>query len=611
MRLSLIIVLVCTLAVFNFDTVCSAQQITLDSLFAIAKKSLNENNYSKAIELYQNCLKESQKQNDFTKIGTAYIGVGIAYDKSGIYDSSLSNYFKALKNYEIAKNEKKQAGTLKNIGNTYRIIRSYDKSHDFLQQALIKFQKINDSTGMANVFNDIGLTYMDEHNNTEAINHFKKVIYQYNKYATEEVKAFAFNNIAIIYSNIGKYDESFNNYSHSLQLMQQQNNQYGVALTLGDLGDLFNKKGSYTKSLEYSKQSLSISEKIVSKELMANAYRNLADCYTHLGDFKQAFIFLNKQMNVKDSIFKEQSARSYAEMETRYETEKKQKEIRLLELENNLKNIAITNQRRTFYLFLIVLAFILIIAVLLYRSYRIKQKANTALGLLNNKLNEANASKVKLLSILSHDLRSPVSNLFSFLQLQKQSPHRLTKEEQNEHGKQVSVAAENLLDAMEDLLIWTKSQMDNFNPADEEVNLFYFFDEIINLNSTAAANKNIQLLKDCPPNLSFCTDTNFLRIILRNLTSNAIKFTPENGTIHLIASKQNKTLTISVRDNGPGITPEHIQSIFEWNSIRSDSSGLGLKLAKEFTEKLNGVISVESQLGKGAEFQLVFPLHEE
>ena len=288
------------------------------------------------------------------------------------------------------------------------------------------------------------------------------------------------------------------------------------------------------------------------------------------------------------------------------ENEKKQKEIILLKKDNAIKDLDISNQRRTRTFLIITLLLIIAIAAIIYRNYAAKQKLNKALNIANDKLNEANQSKTQLLSIITHDLRTPVSSLFNFLQLQKSSPNRLSAEQQEKFNNQINTSAENVLSTMEDVLVWSKSQMEKFEPVIEQENLNEFFDEILNLNKTAADNKNIQLLKECPPNLIINTDPNFLKIILRNLLSNAVKFTPSKGTIKLIAKKENEEVIIIVSDNGAGMSQEHVVNIFNWNSIRSDSSGLGLRLAREFTEKLQGAITVKSIEGEGTAFMLTF-----
>src|SRR6185503_15736718 len=126
-------------------------------------------------------------------------------------------------------------------------------------------------------------------------------------------------------------------------------------------------------------------------------------------------------------------------------------------------------------------------------------------------------------------------------------------------------------------------------------------------NAQFAAGKNIVLKKEVSSGFSFYTDPNFIKIILRNLVSNAIKFTPPEGRVTLTSIEHDRVIDFSVKDTGQGIEPADLQHIFEWNSIRSDSSGLGLKLAREFTEKLGGTISVTSQKQQGTEFTVSIP----
>jgi signal transduction histidine kinase len=161
---------------------------------------------------------------------------------------------------------------------------------------------------------------------------------------------------------------------------------------------------------------------------------------------------------------------------------------------------------------------------------------------------------------------------------------------------------------MEDLLIWSKSQMDHFTIAREKISAAGLMDEMILLHRPFAEEKNVLLRKEGQTDFLFHTDPNFIKVILRNLVSNAIKFTPMNGVITLSGIKQKDHTRLSVKDTGAGISEADLGNIFEWTSIRSDSSGLGLKLARDFAEKLGGRLSVRSEPGKGSEFIVTLPL---
>jgi signal transduction histidine kinase len=581
--------------------------VNFDSLFTVASQYRTNGDFNRSIAVYRQGLSLAQKNNDSLNIGNALIGIGIANDKTGKYAEALEYYFQALKVYGNIGNQVKVGGTLKNIGNTYRILQRYNSASSFLQQALAVQQKEKDSTRIANILNDIGNVYYDQDSCAKALSYFKKIITGFSRHITDEIKANVLNNIGSTYVKMRSYAEVLSYYQPALALMQKRNDQYGIALVLGNTGDLYYNMNNFSKALEYHLQNLAIVQQINSKELLQQSYNNLKRTYVALGNYKKAYECQQGEMAIKDTIYKKQSILNYEEMQAKYQAEKSQQEILLLQRDNQIATIELTNQRRTKYFLLTGIALALILAFSLYRSYINKIRSNRELNQLNNKLAEANNSKVKLLGIITHDLRSPVSSLFNFLQLQKINSGKLTKESREEVDRKISQSAENLLEAMEDILIWTKSQMEHFTPVQELCDVDELLEEIIHLNAPFAASKNIVLKKDVSSSFSFYTDPNFIKIILRNLVSNAIKFTPPEGMVILRSIQHNEVIDLRVKDTGQGFEPADLQHIFEWNSIRSDSSGLGLKLAREFTEKLGGTISVTSKKEQGTEFVVSIP----
>ena len=585
----------------------NAQHITLDSLMAKAGAERDSSNFITAKALYEQALALAQKNKDSLTIGRALMGIGIVYDQKGQLEEGLKYYFAGYSIYEKIGNQSKSAGALKNIGNIYRMLKRYDNAYYYLQQALALQTSAKDSAGIGNVLNDIGLVYYDQDSTRKALAYFTTAKTQYGKYIRDEVMNDVLNNIALIYLKMNLYDDAFRYYELALQLMQKTNNRYGVGLVLGNIGYLNYQKGDYFNALKYHMQSLAIAREIKSNQLLQQSYGNLKKTYEALGDYKKAFGYQSAEMALNDTIYKAESIRNYEEMQAKYQYEKNQKEILLLHRDKQIAAIELSAQRRTKYFLLIGIGLSLILALSLYRSYLVKRNSNLELNRLNGQLAEANSSKTKLLSIISHDLRSPVSSLFNFLQLQKLNASKLLKEEREDVDRKIIQSAENLLEAMEDILIWSKSQMDLFKPQCEEVDAGEILDEIMSLHEQFAIAKNIELKKEPGMQPAFYTDPNFIKIILRNLVSNAIKFTPADGRVIIAARKENNTMFLTVKDTGVGIKQEDLKNIFEWNSIRSDSSGLGLKLAKEFTEKLGGKLLVESIVGQGTTFVVSLP----
>ncbi|HLO81705.1 MAG TPA: tetratricopeptide repeat-containing sensor histidine kinase [Chitinophagaceae bacterium] len=543
--------------------------------------------------------------HDTLRAGNSLIGVGISYDKTGKYQKALEYYFMALKVYDTLQNQIKIGGTLKNIGNTYRVLEDFPKAEKFLNQALEIQEKAGDSARIATVINDLGNYYLDREDYPKAFSKYNEVITSYRNHADADVLAFAHNNIGIVYSELKSYARSARHYDTSLQLMQTRDDSYGTALVLGNMADLQYKLGNYTLSLKYQAENIRIGKAIHSDDLLLSGYGNMARTYKQLGNYTEAFHFQDEMMKIKDSIYKKEAAKSYAEMEAKYQNEVNQKENALLQQRNEIMDYQLSIAERTRYFLFAVISLIVILAGLIYRAYRTKKKTSETLHTYNLKLNEANQSKAKLLSIISHDLRSPISSLFHYLQLQKSKEPSYHNEAANQ---KVIHSADHLLEVMEDLLIWSKSQMETFEPSWEMVNASELLEEIAALNKPFAENKNISLNTRLEHDFKFNTDLNFMKIILRNLAGNAIKFTPSGGSVILTANKGGDSISFSVQDDGPGIPETQLNGVFEWNGIRSDSSGLGLKLVKEFTEKLNGQLSVQNLQPHGTEFLIRFPI---
>jgi len=260
---------------------------------------------------------------------------------------------------------------------------------------------------------------MDQDSAATALTWFNTILTGYSKYLRDEVKSYVLNNLALALTQLKRYPEALNAYQSSLSLMKKREDQYGIALVLGNIGDLYYRTHDLPRALDQHLQNLAIVQGIKSNELLKDSYDNLAKTYQGLGDYKKAYSYKQAEMKLKDTIYQEQSAKNYAEMEARYQNEKKQKEILYLQQDNKIANIQLLNQRLIKYCLLAGLAIILLIALFLYRNYRAKQKINKELSRFNLKLEEANNSKTKLISIISHDLRSPVSSLFTFLELKK------------------------------------------------------------------------------------------------------------------------------------------------------------------------------------------------
>jgi signal transduction histidine kinase len=250
-----------------------------------------------------------------------------------------------------------------------------------------------------------------------------------------------------------------------------------------------------------------------------------------------------------------------------------------------------------------------------YRHERqIAEERGKKLEELNNELQQLNASKDKLFSIIAHDLKSPFSSIlgFSELSLEQLNAGDTKKTEQSIQMGISSVKKTLIL--VDNLLTWAKSQSGQIDFIPKKQNIQPIIEEVRKSLEPSAKLKNISVINFQSENLMVCVDKNMLQTILRNLISNAIKFTAMEGEVTIYTKTENSHVEITVEDNGVGMNPETINSLFTIETNKSTAgtameigSGLGLILCKEFIEYHGGVIRAESESGKGSKFIFTIP----
>ncbi len=251
---------------------------------------------------------------------------------------------------------------------------------------------------------------------------------------------------------------------------------------------------------------------------------------------------------------------------------------------------------------------VLIIVYILKNYLREKKKAQEA----SVALMHANESKTKLLSILSHDLKSPLNSIQSFLEILV--AYELEEHEEKAIKSSLLQETKNTQSMLFNMLNWTKSQMDSGVKVKlEKINIFEALKSSLNAQQTVGQEKNINLINKIDPELHIIADLEMLKLVVRNLINNAIKFTHNGGEVMISSTRSDNIVIIKVSDNGIGISLENQDKVFAlhtgatYGTNNEKGVGLGLVLCKEFTELQQGKIQFSSAPGTGSTFELHFP----
>lgn len=231
-----------------------------------------------------------------------------------------------------------------------------------------------------------------------------------------------------------------------------------------------------------------------------------------------------------------------------------------------------------------------------------------------NRFKQLNIQKDKFFSILAHDLRNPLSSLKSVIETMNIYYDTFDEAERREYLQMLQKSSYTLYNLLDNLLTWSRSQRGQLNFSPEYYSLDYIIDNCITNNSQSADNKSIKIKTVFNHKSEIKIDANMISTVIRNLISNAIKFTSNQGEVSIITEETENSVSIAVRDNGIGIDSNTLEKLFRIDTQvttlgtnNEAGTGLGLILCKEFLDKHNGTIEVKSQFGVGSEFTITLP----
>ena len=351
------------------------------------------------------------------------------------------------------------------------------------------------------------------------------------------------------------------------------------------LGKYFFKTGDYKKAIESLSAALPVVKQF-SKEDFAEATKYMGMSLQAEGKYADAIKYFTQYANDLDSLTSEKISVNLADEATRYETGRKESRINYLDNENRLRDLELQKASRTRLLLIFGLGALGIISLLLFFIYRNREKTNKILNdrnlqldRVNNELSVANETKAILFGVISHDLRAPVSKIVQMVNLQKEKAGNLSNDE---FAERIHNASENVLETMEDLLLWSKSQMKNFTPQFRMVSGSQLVKQEIELFKEEINDKKLSINLKSTNEVSYQTDENFLTVIIRNILQNAIRNSAAGKVIEIELLKN--SIIITNKSENPDV--EKLSLLLAQKNINSQKSGFGLQMARGLADKI-------------------------
>ncbi len=553
------------------------------------------------------------------------MGVGLA--SKGSYPESLEYQLESLRISEELKLEGLMGNIYSNIAGIYLSNGNTSKAIEYLNKALSISKRYGEAATCPILIN-LGDLHTQTKEYEVAMGYSVKALKISRSQADSSNIAILLFNISEIYKKTNRTDSAQLYLQQSAVISSRIHDYAGVSFCLNSMAEMMTNAGNYREGIVQARKSLINMERIKNKELLMEAYHILYQCYYGLGDFEKALVFRNQEITLVENVFNIEKEREANNLVNQYNLDRKEFQIQLLEKNKTLqqKEIARVSLINTIYgvgVFLFsLLAGYFILSTIRWKNYnRLIKERNTQIQeqkatIIKQKIHSErlNAVKDKIISIISHDFRSPLHTLHGFLQLLKQNS--LSKEEIIYATERIDKSLLLTLDMIENLLTWGNTQMSGQLLTPIPFDIGKLVQENVQLVHLQAENKKITIVNNVTSPTFVFADKDTVNIVLRNLISNAIKFSKPNDCISILAQEDEYQTTVSIKDTGVGISPKQQKSLFnETLSISTagtaneKGTGLGLSLCQELVQQNRGKIWVESTLGQGSTFFFTLPHH--
>ena len=567
----------------------------LQSDFKAAEKAYNQ---FKALE--------QSAKIDSNSLGKIYNDIGALYLRFNDNVQGLENLLQAYKIRSTIK-DKNIGSTLNNIAYVYTRLNDYKTATKYLNESLNLRRAQKDTTGTMSVLNNLGGIYGYQGNYEDALKSFEEVLALAKKLDNQHMIGYSYGNIGDVYINQEKYEAAIQYLEKQLAINQELGEKDMQCNALINLGESHTKLKQFPIAQSYYQQALVLSQSLGTMDNVIKAYQHLAILFEKKGDYKAALENTKRYRALSDSISLAESKSKIDELRVQFDSYKTEQDNVLLQKENELQDaqIARYNTQRFFWGSLALMLFILVILFIVLYQYRTRT---------NKELRHINSSKDRLFALVAHDLKNPLSAFKSITQSLHENARNIDKEEIEYYLKRLYNASDKLYLLLQNLLEWALNENGKLPFHPSPIQAKDSIEEVDQLLLLSAAEKKISLLNEIPEGLELFTDDKMFKTVVRNLVSNAIKFSPKGEKIRIWSTIEPNFVVIHVKDSGIGISPEDQKKLFlatqdssTIGNSKEKGTGLGLLLCKELVERQGGQLWVESSLKKGSTFSFSIP----
>lgn len=598
------------LRIANEKKIVKSQILAYQNIGAVYTAS---GDFSTALRYDNLALEASLGIQDSLQLTIDYNNIGSDYYDLGEYDEAFYYFTQSFRFAKSLEDSFRMTVALHNVGRVFKELGQYDKALDHLRISKKMSEEIGDHIGIAYSYDELGDIQLKKGNYDSALALLRNSLTITREYSEYVLEPRTMTRIAIIYAQKNEYARSLSVYDSAYQLHEKTNNKFGIAEVELGRGKVYLQQKMFPEALNAINTSLSVSRSLNARILEIRGYSILSSLWEQRGDFAKSLAYYKQYKQLEDSLFSQDMQEKLLR-----ETEAKDSRIAELSAINDLRDDQIKREELNRNILVVVFAVSVFLLVTVYRSGQRRRQINMLLlqhqadmEKRSDELERLNQVKDKFFSIISHDLRSPINALAGILDLM--SKDAVKPEDFNRYTQELRIRFNHTRTLLNNLLDWTLLQMDKLNLQAAKIDLYKIVEENIQLLSSLN-DKQIQLKNNVPVNAIGFADSNTVNLVIRNLMTNAIKFTNDGGTVAISAKEQGNEWLMSVKDNGIGMKADVLRILFDKTApyttrgtANEKGTGLGLILCKEFIEKNGGKIWVESEESTGSTFWFTLP----
>lgn len=585
----------------------------------------------------------SQKAGYLKGMGRNLMDMGYAYDRSDRQNEAVKCYFRALTIFKKLKLQKNINQTLINIGAIYYDLDQYKIAETYFAEVYNNFKAAHDTAGIAYGMSSLANCYMETHRYVQATDFYTKSLAIRKKLGDK-------NGMALIYEEWGvmkryqhDYKQSLADLDSALTISRQMRDKYEQATMLANVSETYLAMKDYPNAIRSGETGLKIMHSINFMHGISEMLERLSRAYAGNGNIKKAYDTQTAYIKLQDSLINQKTLRDITLIEfgrVRDENLDLAKNNQLMASQNTSYITRIKRYSNLIGVITVMLVLVFLLLLVQYRRNREKQSANKLLveqkeeiaainhqlGMLNeevtsqmevvskqkDELEKLNNIKNMLFSIVSHDLRGPLSSLQTLFAIYREGG--LGDQELNVILAQLEDTILSTRAFLDNLLEWSKGQLEGIVAHPVKFNLNDSIDENIRLWDSKISIKGLHVIHECgeQPVMVFA-DRDMINLVIRNLLSNAIKFCRPGDRIALKAEQAGSKALFSIADTGPGISASDRERLFQLDhTVSTGSHGehgthLGLILCQDMATRNHGRLWLETEEGKGATFWMELP----